>query len=100
MLITFDEISRKEIVNVIDGCSFGFADDIIFDTETKKAVALVIKSKPKFFKLLSKDGDISISWDKIENIGIDTILVKMEHCSRINSEKVSLFQKILNIFFY
>lgn len=100
MLITFDEISKKEIINVIDGYSFGFADDMVFDTETKKAVALVIESKPKFLRAFSKDGNISINWDKIENIGIDTILVKTEHRSRTNCEKVSFIQKILNIFFY
>lgn len=100
MLTTFEEICEKEVINVIDGSSLGFAGDIIFDTETRKIAALTIKSKPNFFGLFGKNEDISIVWNEIETIGKDTILVKTERCKCIHDEKEGFFHKFFNFFFY
>ena len=97
MFVTFEEICGKEIINVKDGSSFGYADDILFDTEIRKITALIIKGNPKFF---GREEDISISGDKIETIGKDIILVKTEQCGRIHNKKENIFQKFLNFFLY
>lgn len=100
MFVTFEEICGKEIINVKDGSSFGYADDILFDTEIRKITAFIIKGKPKFFGFFGREEDISISWDKIETIGKDIILVKTEQCGRIHNKKENIFQKFLNFFLY
>ena len=100
MLTSFCEICGKEIINTLDGSSLGFAGDIVFDTESRKTAALIIKGKPKFFGIFGKEEDIYIGWEKIETIGKDTILVKTEQCSKINNEKINIFEKIFNIFLY
>ncbi len=100
MFETFGKICEKEVINVIDGSSFGFAGDILFDTETRKITALIIKGKPKFFGIFGREEDLSIGWDKIETVGKDIILVKTEQCGRIHNEKENIFQKFLNIFYY
>ena len=97
MFTSFEEICGKEIINTVDGSSFGFPGDIIFDTETRKITALVIKGKTKIF---GKKEDFSVSWDKIETIGKDTILIKTDFIGKIHNEKESFLKKILNFFLY
>jgi YlmC/YmxH family sporulation protein len=97
MLTSFCEICEKEIINTLDGSSFGFAGDIIFDSESRKIAALVVKGKRRLF---GREEDFSIGWDKIETVGKDTILVKTEECSKIHNEKVSFLEKFFNFFLY
>ncbi len=100
MFINFSEICEKEIVNTVDGSSFGFAGDVLFDSETRKITALIIKGKPKLFGVFGREEDFSISWDKIETIGKDTILVKTDFLGKIYNEKESFLKKFFNFFFY
>ena len=100
MLVTLGEICEKEIINTLDGGSFGFAGDILFDTETRKIAAIIVKNRPKIFKIFGREEAFSISWDKIETFGKDTILVKTDQCSKIYNEKESIFKKIFNFFLY
>ncbi len=99
MHITFEEIRMKEIINMFDGCSLGFADDILFDSETRKITALIVKGKPRFFGILGREEDFSVSWDKIETVGKDTILIKTEFIGKIYNGKESFLKKFLNFFF-
>ena len=98
MRLGFEEICEKEVVNIIDGTSFGSAGDIIFDAESRKICSLVIKGKPRFFGILGREEDIFIPWEEIETIGKDVILVKTLKKRKIISEKQNIFQKILNFF--
>ena len=100
MLFTLEELKEKEIVNLNDGKCFGFADDVLIDCETRKTVALIIYGKLKFFGILGREEDISVSWDKIETIGEDTVLVNVRESSKINNKKENFFQKFLNKFLY
>ena len=100
MLITFEEICRKEIINTSDGSSLGFAGDILFDSESRKITALIIKKKPKFFGFFEREADVSILWDKIETVGKDTILVKTESLGKIYNENESFLKKFLNFFLH
>ena len=100
MFLTFGEICEKEVINLPDGTSFGYATDLLTDTETGKIMAIIIGGKQKFFGIFGREEALSISWDKIETVGKDTILVKTDQCSKIYNEKESLFKKFLNFFLY
>ena len=100
MLINVGEICEKEVVNTLDGTSFGLAGDVIIDTENRKAVAIVIKNRPGFLGFSKREEEISIPWDKIETVGKDIIFVKTEQSGRIHNKKENFIQKFLNIFFY
>ena len=99
MRLTLEEICRKEVVNITDGTCFGYADDIIIDTETREVVSIIIRGKPRFFRFFGNEEGFSINWNEIENIGKDTILVKTEKKVRLHKENENFFQKILDIFF-
>ena len=100
MLMSFEEICEKEIVNTLDGSSLGFAGDIVFDTEARKITAIIIKGKSKIFGIFGKEDDLSIGWDKIETVGKDTILVKTDFIGKIHNEKTSFLKNFLNFFLY
>lgn len=78
MTSKFTEFSSKEIVNVKNGIKIGYADDIVFDTLTAKATALIVYGRGRFFGLFGRDEDMIIEWENIEMIGEDTILVNRE----------------------
>ena len=98
MQLGFDEICRKEVINISDGTCFGYAGDIIFDTENREICSLIIKGGKRFFGIFGREEDIVIPWNEIETIGKDTILVKTAPKRKIFSEKQNIFQKFLNIF--
>lgn len=69
------ELQYKEIIN-LEGKKIGSIIDVRLD-ENGKLISLVIEDNKKFFKGKSKEGETEISWDKIERIGEDVILVKI-----------------------
>ena len=54
MKITLEEIRRKAVVNTLDGACFGYADDLVADTETKLVLALLIRGRSKLFGILGR----------------------------------------------
>ena len=100
MLISVGELCEKEVVNTLDGTSLGLAGDVILDSESRKAAAVIIKNKPGFFGFAKREDEVSIPWDKIETIGKDIIFVRTEQSGRIHNKKENFIQKFLNIFFY
>ncbi len=69
------ELQYKEIVN-LEGKRIGNIIDVKLD-ETGRLTSLVLEDNRKFLKFRSTDQETEISWDKIEHIGDDVILVKM-----------------------
>lgn len=98
MQLTLNDIRSKEVVNLKDGACFGFADDIVLETETKSAIAIVIRGKLRFFGLFGREEDITINWEDIETIGEDTILVKIDYKSYEKAKKTNLFEKLFEYF--
>ncbi|CDZ24762.1 hypothetical protein CCDG5_1654 [[Clostridium] cellulosi] len=70
-----DELSRKEVINVKDGCNLGHICDIEIDATDGRVVSLIIYGRSKFFGLFGREEDIIIPWCNIQTIGEDTILV-------------------------
>ena len=98
MQITTEEMRKKEVINMPDGSCLGFADDAVIDTETRKVSAIIVRGKPRFFGILGREEDLKISWEEIETIGKDTILVKTKIKRKDFNKNENFFQKILNIF--
>lgn len=69
------ELQYKDIVN-LNGKKIGNIIDVKLD-ESGKLISLVLEENKKFFKLRGNDQETEISWDKIERIGEDVILVKI-----------------------
>ena len=98
MRITFDEIRKKEVINLKTGSCFGYADDIVIDTETREVKSLILRGRQYFFGLFGREEDVVISWKEIETIVMDTILVQVDEKRENLLKKQNIFQKFLNIF--
>ncbi len=73
------DLREKDVINLCDGARLGCAQDFEFDASCGKLLALVIAGDGGIFGF-SKREDIIIPWDKIQCIGEDTVLVKLESC--------------------
>lgn len=69
------DLQHKDIVD-LSGRKIGNIIDVKLDSEGK-LIALVIESNKGIFKFGNKDNESEISWDKIDRIGEDVILVKL-----------------------
>lgn len=69
------ELQYKDIVN-LEGKKIGNIIDVKIDREGK-LISLVLEENKKFLRFRSNDSETEISWDKIEQIGEDVILVKV-----------------------
>ena len=78
------DLRHKEVISAADGARLGFVDDIIVETQTACVVAFVIFNRKFFFGIFGKQEDFIIPWEKIQLIGVDTIIVS---CKIPNSQK-------------
>ena len=69
------ELQYKDIVN-LDGKKIGNIIDVKIDP-SGRLLSLVLEENKKFLKLRSNDVETEISWEKIERIGEDVILVRL-----------------------
>ena len=68
------ELQHKDIVD-LDGKKIGNIIDVKL-AEDGRLVSLVIEASKGLFKFNNKEGESEISWDKIEKIGEDVILIR------------------------
>ncbi len=82
MEISYNELRQKEIVNVLCGKRMGKLTDLIFSTNTKKVLGIVVPSEHKLFR---QREDFFIPWENITKIGDDVILVSVnvDNCTAI-----------------
>ncbi|MDD5979992.1 MAG: YlmC/YmxH family sporulation protein [bacterium] len=69
------ELQHKDIVD-LNGNKIGNIIDVKID-ETGRLVSLIVEQSLKgMFKFNMKNSEFEITWDKIEKIGVDVILVR------------------------
>lgn len=73
------ELRFKEIIDVSDGCRYGYPQDIVVDLATGLVTAMVVPGRPRFFGLLGRDEDVLIPWSRVRQVGEDIILVDSSH---------------------
>ena len=76
------ELRNKQVVCVKNGGVLGYISDVEFNTQSGNIEAIVIYGRLRFFGLFGREDDIVISWNEIEVIGKETVLVSSdsEHC--------------------
>ncbi len=70
------ELREKEVINLCDGERLGYVTDLEIDVCDARVISLIIPGEIGFFGC-PKGEAIVIPWEKIECIGEDTILVKV-----------------------
>lgn len=72
------DLRCKEIINVADGCRFGYLGDVEVDLETGQVKALVVPGRLRFFGLLGREEDQVFPWSAVRRFGEDIILVEAD----------------------
>ena len=82
MEISYNELRQKEVVNVLCGKRMGRLTDLIFSSNSKKVLGIVVPSEHKLFR---QREDFFIPWENISKIGDDVILVSInvDNCTAI-----------------
>ncbi|MCR5652798.1 MAG: YlmC/YmxH family sporulation protein [Ruminococcus sp.] len=93
MNCSLSQLRNKEVINSRNGCRIGYVDDLEVNTRDARVCALIIYGRLKLFGLLGRKDDCVISWDRIELIGEDTILVSSEGEFRHSGRKKRGFFK-------
>lgn len=70
------ELQKKDVVNIIDGKKIGSIIDASIDNEGKLS-GLVVEKTKFLISMFSNHNEVEITWNKIEKIGTDVILVKL-----------------------
>ncbi|MBE6687930.1 MAG: YlmC/YmxH family sporulation protein [Ruminococcaceae bacterium] len=74
--VTVEQLHEKEVISIADGKRLGYPCDVHMDLCNGRIVAIVLPACGGFFGLSAKSDEIIISWENIEKIGKDIILVK------------------------
>jgi len=69
------ELQHKDIID-LDGKKIGNIIDVRLGSDGK-LIALIIETSKTLFRFAAKDNEIEVTWDKIERIGEDVILVRV-----------------------
>jgi len=79
MEISFCELRQKEVINVCDGKRLGRVVDMVISLHSCKVLGIVVPGNKKIFNTRE---DIFISWNNIQKIGADVLLVQLTLASQ------------------
>ena len=74
-MFTVDELSRKDVINVRDGCRIGFVRDVELD-ENGRAASVTVERTGQRGSPFRKAELLKVRWEDIVVIGKETVLVK------------------------
>ena len=73
-----EELCELEVINLCGGERIGYPRGVELDLDTGCAVALIVRLESTGFSLFDSREDMAIPWCRIECIGADAILVKLD----------------------
>ena len=88
MLLGFEELCRKEVIDISTGERLGFIDDIELDIQSGSVKALIIYGGVRLFGIFGRENDSVIACSDIKVVGDDVVLVeRSEENKRMKSTK-------------
>lgn len=73
MKISYSELKKKEVVNVITGSNLGKIIDLIIEEKSGKIISIIVPGRKSGFLCCENE---ELDFDCITTIGADTILYK------------------------
>ena len=73
--MTFREISKKLVVQTLDGTCLGRVDDLVLDESGRSVQSFVVYGESRLFGLLGREPDLVIPVEKVMLFGVDVLLV-------------------------
>lgn len=78
MLCGFEELKRKEVIDIRTGERLGYIDDIEINMTDGRLEKLIIYGGTRLFGILGREEDSFLSCSEIKVIGREIILVETE----------------------
>lgn len=78
-VIRVSDLRSLEVINIEDGRRLGTIRDIDLDLKEGKVKAIVLPGSLRFLGLFGRRDDLVVSWQQIKKIGVDVILVELNH---------------------
>lgn len=76
--MTMCELKQKEVINIIDGCRYGYVCDIEFCPKEGRVERIIVPGPARIFGMFGREQEYCIPWCNIKQIGEDIILVECE----------------------
>lgn len=74
-MISTQDIKQKEVINIYDGKSLGFVEDLEVNLEKGTIEGIIVPMQRSFFSFFGRSEEQVIKWRDIKRIGDDVILV-------------------------
>lgn len=74
-MISTQDIKQKEVINIYDGRSLGFVEDLEVNLEKGTIEGIIVPMQRSFFSFFGRNEEQVIPWKDIKRIGDDVILV-------------------------
>ena len=81
---TYNELRRKEIINICDGARLGYICDLELDDHIGTICSIVVPGPSRMLGLIKNSEELVIPYCKIQKIGDDVILVDLNDLKRID----------------
>ncbi len=72
------EMRQKEVINMKDGCRFGYICDVCIDIEEGTVEKIIVPGPGKVFGMFGREQEYHIPWKCVKQVGDDIILVEIE----------------------
>ena len=77
-MISTQDLRNKEVINIQNGKSLGFVEDISLNLEKGMVEGIVIPQESSgLFSFFNKGGELLIPWDAVRRVGEEVILVEL-----------------------
>ena len=77
-MLSTDKLKHREVINIRDGRSLGYIEDIEVNLELGTIEGIVIPAERGLFSFFgTKAEDLVVKWDRIRTIGDDVVLVDL-----------------------
>jgi len=71
-------MKQKEVINIRDGCRYGFICDVEIDVKFGTVVSIIVPGPGRIFGMFGHEQEYKIPWEKICHFGDDTVLVDVD----------------------
>lgn len=92
MKCRISELRYKEVIDMADGCRYGYVGDAEVDLETGRLTRIIVPGRLRLFGLLGRWEDAVFPWSAVRRIGADTILVDRGQLCQERPPEQRIFQ--------
>ena len=75
MKCRLSDLKSKEVIETKSGVIIGRIDDVEINMEDSSVESMIVYGRPRLFGIFGREDDIVISYEDIDLIGKDTVLV-------------------------